>query len=281
MENLLKLLPLKIAAELERLSCVNKEVTEIRLRSQKPLCVMCGNIPRFLNTVISQNDINITVKMLCNNSVYAHTKELNSGYISLPFGHRAGVTGNFLGDNLCEFSSVNIRIARQVIGAATNLSDKITGGVLLAGPPASGKTTVLRDLVRQLSNQNFKVSVVDTRGEISAFAGGVIYNDLGLNTDVLFGIDKEKGIEIALRTMSPQYIAFDEIGTKEELKRVFESVNGGANIITTAHIGSAEQLLKREVTNRLILSGAVDTVVILDAFYNKKIIKVKDLIGCT
>lgn len=279
MDNLLKYLPKKIAFEIENLpKDLKKDITEIRIRSGLPICIMCGAKPRFLNVNVNQYDVEAAVKLLCNNSIYAHTNELNNGYISLPFGHRAGVSGNFSGDNLCEFSSVNIRVARQIIGAASSLTDKITGGVLLAGPPASGKTTMLRDLVRQLSNQNFKVSVVDTRGEISAFSSGVIYNDLGLNTDVLFGIDKEKGIEIALRTMSPQYIAFDEIGNKQELLRVFQSVNGGAEILTTAHISGKEQLLGREVTRQLIVSGAVKTVVLLDSKYNGTIIYREELI---
>lgn len=277
--HLIELLPLKIAAAISCLSeDVKQNAEEIRLRSGKEICIMCGRNPFFIKPVLSAEDIAFTVKRLCNNSVYAHTNELNNGYISLPFGNRAGVVGNFSGENLYEFSSVNIRIAREIVGAAKFLEGEIRGGVLLAGPPASGKTTVLRDLVRRLSCKNFKVSVVDTRGEISAFSRGCIYNDLGPNTDVLFGIEKDKGIEIALRTMTPDYIAFDEIGTDAELKRVFDSVNGGAEIITTAHIGCSEQLLSRSVTRRLITSGAVKTVVMLDRNHGNKIVTSEELI---
>ncbi len=266
MTDLLKQLPLKISAAVSDLpDNIKNTVEEIRLRSGGKICVMSANGPLFLKIVLSQYDIAETVRMLCNSSVYAHTDELNQGYISLKGGHRAGVVGNFSGDNLYEFSSVNIRVAREMFGAATFLTEELTtGGVLIAGPPGSGKTTVLRDLVRQLSYRNFKVSVVDTRGEISAFSSGCIYNDLGPNTDVLFGIQKERGIEIALRTMSPQYIAFDEIGTEKELNRVFDSVNGGAAVLTTAHIGNREELMSRKVTRQLILSGAVNTVAILN-----------------
>lgn len=279
--HLLELLPLKISAAIGLLSeNIKQSADEIRLRSGKEICVMCGKTPIFIKPILENEDIAFTVKRLCNSSVYAHTNELNNGFISLPFGHRAGVVGNFSGENLYEFSSVNIRIARQVVGAADFLSGKITGGVLLSGPPASGKTTVLRDLVRQLSKEGNKVSVVDTRGEISAFSKGVIFNDLGPNTDVLFGIEKDRGIEIALRTMTPDYIAFDEIGTDLELKRVFDSVNGGAEIITTAHIGSVEQLLLRPVTRRLITSGAVKTVVMLDRNKGNKIFTSEEILKC-
>ena len=279
--HLIELLPLKISAAIGLLSeNIKQSADEIRLRSGKEICVMCGKTPIFIKPILESEDISFTVKRLCNSSVYAHTNELNNGFISLPFGHRAGVVGNFSGENLYEFSSVNIRIARQVVGAADFLSGKITGGVLLAGPPASGKTTVLRDLVRQLSKEGNKVSVVDTRGEISAFSKGVIFNDLGPNTDVLFGIEKDRGIEIALRTMTPDYIAFDEIGTDLELKRVFDSVNGGAEIITTAHIGSVEQLILRPVTRRLITSGAVKTVVMLDRNKGNKIFTSEEILKC-
>ncbi len=278
-EHLTELLPLGIAAAINILpKDLKQNAEEIRLRAGKEICIMCGKKPFFSKPILETEDIAFTVKRLCNSSVYAHTNELNNGYISLPFGHRAGVVGNFSGENLYEFSSISIRIAREIIGAANFLDGKITGGVLLAGPPASGKTTVLRDLVRRLSNENFKVSVVDTRGEISAFSRGSIYNDLGPNTDVLFGIDKDRGIEIALRTMTPDYIAFDEIGREAELMRVFDSVNGGAEIITTAHIGSTEQLLSRAVTRKLILSGAVKTVVMLDRNNGNEIFKGEDLI---
>ncbi len=277
--HLIELLPLKIAAAISCLSeDVKQNAEEIRLRNGKEICIMCGKRPHFIKPILETDDIAFTVKRLCNSSVYAHTNELNNGYISLPFGHRAGVVGNFSGENLYEFSSVNIRIARQILGAADFLDGKIQGGILLAGPPASGKTTVLRDLVRRLSCKNFKVSVVDTRGEISAFSRGSIYNDLGPNTDVLFGIEKDRGIEIALRTMTPDYIAFDEIGRVAELMHVFDSVNGGAEIITTAHISGTEQLLSRAVTRRLILSGAVKTVVLLDRNKGNEIFNGEDLI---
>ena len=280
MDEILGLLPTKISSALTHLSQEIKEsAEEIRLREGKQICIMRQNKPIFIGPILTQYDISATVKLLCNNSVYAHTNELNNGYISLKNGHRAGVTGNFLGGNLYEFSSINIRIARQILGAANFLNDKdLSGGLLLAGPPGCGKTTVLRDLVRQLSLNNFRVCVVDTRGEISAFSGGVIHNDLGPNTDVLFGISKEKGIEIALRTFSPNFIAFDEIGTTAELEKVFDSINSGAAILTTAHIGKKEELLLRPITNKLILSRAVNTVGLFGD--DKKVLDCKELIDC-
>ena len=141
------------------------------------------------------------------------------------------------------------------------------GGLLIAGPPCSGKTTVLRDLIRQLSNGvsgvYHRVAVIDSRGELSGSFDGVCFNDLGNNTDILMMQDKALGTEIAVRTMFPDIIAFDEIGTANELKRVSESFNAGVSIITTAHAFDIEDIFRRSVTNGLLCSGAISQVALL------------------
>ncbi len=283
MTEILNMLPIKIASAVGGLpESIKSTAEEIRLRADREITVISSTGMIKVKLVTVQTDINDTVSRLCNHSIYAHTNELNSGYISLKNGHRAGVTGNFSGGNLHEFSGVNIRIARQIFGAADFIMNNLSkGGILVAGPPASGKTTLLRDLIRQLSTKGEKISVVDTRGEISAFGGGKIHNDLGDNTDVLFGIEKSDGIEIALRTLSPEYIAFDEIGNGRELAAVSECMYGGADIITTAHIGSTEQLASRKVTRELILSGAIETIIVLDKNRkNHKILTKREVLKC-
>ena len=281
-------LPERIALPLKKLPPEQKEkISEIRLRANQPLSItsqtktlylshdsrLCDRVNQ-LAIMVFQKEIFEIVRVLTNNSIYSYTEALNQGFLPMRYGHRAGVTGNFSGKNLCEFSSLNIRIARQIMGIAEPfLKELLSGGVLLAGPPSSGKTTLLRDMARMLSSLGKRVAVIDTRGEISAFFGGIIYNDLGPNCDVLYGVEKARGIEIALRTLSPEFIFFDEIGTSEELKGVAECFNAGCSIVTTAHIDQNEQIEKRKIIKDLLRTGGIKNIILLDKAFRTKIEK--------
>lgn len=275
-------LPFYVANILSGMSpAIKSQVQEIRLRTDKPLALTINSDVIFVDKNggttrdkngdlirISAIDIVESVKKLCNNSMYSHTGEIKQGFISMKYGHRAGVAGNFSGESVYDFSSLNIRIARQVFGAADFLIGRYSsGGVLIAGPPGSGKTTVLRDFLRQLSDgvtgKYRRVSIIDTRGEISACHGGKICNDLGVNADVLYGIEKAQGVEIALRTLCPDIIAFDEIGSLAELSAVEQCIGGGVDVVLTAHAGKLEELASRAVTRKLLTRNYVKTVVML------------------
>ena len=238
-------------------AAVKENTEEIRLRAGLPVALTVGGETVFMREngqtsfIITRDllksekaDLEESFRLLCKNSVYAHENELKNGFIIMDNGHRAGVCGTLTeGGVMHNITSVNIRIAREIFGAANEIVKEFDGGLLIAGPPGCGKTTVLRDLVRQLSDgacgKHYRVAVIDSRGEISGGVCGVAGTDLGPDSDVLLTADKAAGIEIAIRTMFPDIVAFDEIGTEEELKKVSESFCAGETVITTAHIGSA------------------------------------------
>ena len=293
-------IPQRIRRPLEFLSeSVKSKIEEIRLRTGLPVTLTVsgktlflkasGQISDFISRdlIITQKDeLQEAFRLLCANSVYAHTEEIKKGYVIMRSGHRAGICGTVIRDGMKDISSVNIRIAREISGCADELLKRFDGGgVLIAGPPGSGKTTLLRDFLRQLSNGAagafYRIAVLDSRGELSGSYMGENYTDLGVNTDVLMCENKADGANMALRTMYPNIIAFDEIGTAAELDSISESFNAGVTIITTAHIGNAQDLKMRSVTSELLKSGIISLIAVLPKNFEGKVeyLTPKEIIG--
>jgi stage III sporulation protein AA len=183
------------------------------------------------------------VERLAERSLYAREAELAEGFLTLPGGHRVGLAGRAVlsGERVQttrDWTALNLRISRAVPGAADSLlAAWKTGGppsALLAGPPRGGKTTVLRDAVRQLSEQGVKVVVVDSRREL---AGGPDGFDLGPHTDVLDGWPKAAGIEAAVRVLAPDLVAVDEVARPAEWRALAWARRSGVAVWATVHAG--------------------------------------------
>ncbi len=276
-------LPEGIRQLIKKLSLKTKSrITEIRLRAGKPLVLTMGNESVFVSKegnicylfqhglyFVSADEVKETFKSICDYSVYAYSQQIKSGYITLKNGCRAGFAASAVYENgkLLSFtsvSSINIRIAGEYIGCAIPLLKYLQKGLIIAGPPAAGKTTLLRDCVRLVSNglgtARRRVAVVDTRGEIASVNKAVPQNDVGLFTDIITGCEKAEGIEIALRTLNPEIIAFDEIGSDDESRIVIKSFFSGVNLLTTVHLGSIDEIKSRPAAYELINSCVVSYV---------------------
>lgn len=264
------------------------KITEIRLRCGKPLCFMAGEKAYFINEqggaaptpesafLLKGELLQEAFISVCGWAVHSHQKELTEGYIAVQGGHRAGVAATAVVQEgqvtaVRDITSLNLRVAREIRGAADPLVEKCFSGqvpgILIAGAPASGKTTILRDLARQLASArcNYrKVCIVDESGEIGGAASGKPVNDLGITSDLLFGYPKGKGLQIALRYLSPQVLVCDEIFTKEEIQAVKAAANSGIAVITSIHAGNRKELLRKPQMQPLLQAGAFSYLVFLE-----------------
>lgn len=262
------------------------EVREIRLRLGRKLTLTAGSKEFFLHSDgtltlsgetaidITSGDIEYIYQLAMRNSLHSFQREITHGYITVQGGCRIGFCGTAVLDpnnqykveNVKDISSVNIRIAREIIGCADEIYQNIFSqrptSLLIAGPPSSGKTTLLRDLARQLGNI-CSVSIIDERNELAGTFDKRNNNDVGIKTDVFTSYNKYEGIMTAVKVMSPVYLLCDEIGSREDLKALEYAVNSGVNLVATCHAASIEELRKKPVIRKLIKLRAFDRIILL------------------
>lgn len=247
-----------VSKELERIPRgLWRDAEELRLRVGYPALFVCGGKEYTVSGQalgkIDQNLLNNIINRFLNYSDYAHPQELRSGFIALPGGHRAGFCGQAVINQgsiatIREVTSINVRFAKEVPQAGRLLWPQLLdaygrfGHTLIASPPGCGKTTLLRSLIRMLSDHGYNVSVCDERNEISGAGLGGFAFDLGRRTDVMTGCSKEEGMTMMLRSMGPQVICTDEVGTEEEVRALRRAVSAGVILLTTIHAGDLKDL---------------------------------------
>ena len=233
---------------------------EIRIRAERPMLAVCGNREYRSRRDVSAVQVGKVLSCLGSYSLYAYEAEIRQGFLTLPGGHRVGIAGRTVLEQgvirtMTEISSSNIRFSRQVKGCADGLMPSLWAGeelchTLLVSAPGRGKTTLLRDCIRQISDGcgqhgGMTVGVVDERSEIAGICRGTPGNDLGIRTDVLDGCPKAEGMMLLIRSMAPRVLAVDEIGGFEDLKALEAALNCGCTMLATVHGNSMEELHRK------------------------------------
>lgn len=262
---------------------------EVRLKTERPVLLRFDGGERFLGDGVltddpasarpfSRQDMKKTMLLLSESSVYAFSEELRRGYITLPGGHRAGFAGRAVLEKgalrtLKEISSVDLRVAREVKGAGKSvlsrlpLFDGALPSTLLVAPPRAGKTTLLRDLTRLLSDGigvgPFRVGLADERSELAATLSGVPQLDVGLRTDVVDGCPKAEAMLLLLRSMGPEVLVTDELGREEDGAAVAEAAKCGVSVLATAHARDGAEARQRPLLRRLLNEGYFRCLVVL------------------
>ncbi|MGV8145063.1 MAG: stage III sporulation protein AA [Alkaliphilus sp.] len=272
---------------------VKEVIEEIRLRVNKPLMILGNSEDYYINQsgittttldrcfLVSQKNIDTTLQFVSNYSIYAIEEELKRGYITISGGHRVGVVGKTIFESsgirtIKYVNGLNIRISREKKGIAKTVIRHLIDNkgsflnTLIISPPQCGKTTLLRDIIRNISNGNsefgikgVKVGVVDERSEIAGCFQGIPQNDLGIRTDILDCCKKADGIMMLIRSMSPQVIATDEVGKEEDYLAIEEALMAGISLISTVHGKTIEDVYSKKVIGKLVKNKVFTRIIIL------------------
>ena len=282
-EMVIRSFPAKLRKLLEPLKISHLE--EVRLRADQPLMVVWNGKDYFVTDQgqlsmdqsqswkVPESLLREAVEAFSSHSLYAYEEELRQGFFTIQGGHRIGVAGKVVLEHgavktMKYLSFLNVRIAHEIRGCADGILPYIYEAdrceinreifhTLLISPPRCGKTTLLRDLIRQISNGNafhpgMTVGVVDERSEIAGCSGGIPGNDVGIRTDVLDACPKAKGLMMLIRSMAPEVVAADEIGSQEDLEAFTYAMRCGCVLFATVHGSSFRELLEKPVLKDLV-----------------------------
>jgi stage III sporulation protein AA len=256
---------------------------EVRMRAERPVELLTATGSVFFNQLAKKADILHILNMGSRNSLYAHEEEMRNGYITVRGGHRLGFTGEVIMTEgriaaLTHFNSLNIRFARELKGCSDGVirhvaeTDKLRS-CLFVSPPGVGKTTLLRDIARRVSDggrthESWKTGLIDERGEIASCLEGIPQLDVGRRTDILDNCPKAEGVMMLIRTMSPQGLVTDAIGGQQDCEALGQAASCGGKIIASAHGHTLGELLSTRYIEKIITEKIFDRYIFIKREHN-------------
>lgn len=284
--DVIKYFPISIQNALKEVLTNNpsfeKELQEIRIRSEKPIFFKLSNSSVGIDYIVSQSEILQILERICENSIYAYKNQICNGFITVKGGHRIGIVGTVVVENgkvinIKYVTSLNFRIAKQVLDSSNKILKEIINkenntiyNTLIVSPPGKGKTTILRDAIRKISNgikdMNFTgktCGLVDERGEIAATYRGIPQNDVGMRTDIVDNISKAEGMKMLIRSMAPEIIACDEIGSKEDVQAIEYALYSGVKGIFTMHGANLDDVKNNKEICRLVENKQIEKILFI------------------
>ena len=281
MDEILLYFPLHIREKLYNINFNNLE--EIRVRNNRPIFLKVGQTEQQINYITNTNDVLEILQKICDNSIYTYQNQICNGYITIKGGHRIGITGNVVVKdgqvtNISHIYSLNFRIARQIIDCSNKILENVLDiknntvfNTIIVSPPGRGKTTILRDLIRKISDgipeisfNGINVGVVDERGEIAAMYKGIPQNDIGRRTDILDNIPKDIGMKMLIRSMNPKVIVADEIGNIKDIEAIKYAICSGVKGVFTAHGNGLKDIINNPILNELYIADGIERILSID-----------------
>lgn len=277
-------LPISIREELKKINPeINKYAEEIRLRANKPLILKNARETLITEYIVKQQEILQTFEKICENSIYSYKRQICDGYITIKGGNRVGIVGSAVIENgqvinMNYISSLNFRIARQKIGCSDfiikdiiDLENNSIHNTLIISPPGCGKTTLLRDIIRNISDgikeiefEGKTVGVVDERGEIAAMYKGIPQNEIGIRSDVIDNMPKPQAMRMLVRSMCPDVITCDEIGSIQDIEAIDYAMCSGVKGIFTAHGRNIEEINQNVELSKLLNKHIFERIILLN-----------------
>ena len=252
-----------------------KNIEEIRIFNERHIILYTSNDTYYVSNnaelnkypkdlyIPSSKSVEKTISLMCNNSIYSEIDNIKTGYLTLPCGHRVGISGETVVKDdeviyIKSISCINVRITKQIKGFADLiindvLSNNIVKNTLIISPPQCGKTTLLRNLSYLLGGKEFskKIGIVDERNEIASLINGKVLNDIGLHSFVMSNCKKSVGINMIIRAMAPDVIITDEIGSEDDVISINNALCSGVKVITSIHAENYSDFIKSNYSKKI------------------------------